>query len=140
LRLERGLRWSIYTIVTALFATGVAWWVLDEGPSMARLYLIAAHGLAAMAFLVALGAILVGHVREGWRRRLNRASGTLVLTIAGLLILTAFGLYYVGSDALRSLASTLHIFVGFAWPLMLATHIVFGRRARLRAETLLNGG
>ncbi len=95
MRLERGLRWSIYTIVAALFATGVAWWVLDEGPSTARLYLIAAHGLAAMAFLVALGAILVGHVREGWRRRLNRASGTLALTIAGLLILTAFGLYYV---------------------------------------------
>ncbi len=118
--------------MAALFATGVAWWLLEGGTGAARLYLIAAHGLAAMAFLLTLGAIFVLHVREGWRRRLNRISGTLVLTVAGVLILTAFSLYYLGSEALRSIASDLHIVVGLALPPMLVVHVIFGRRARLR--------
>ena len=96
------MRWPIYAIVAALFATGVIWWMLDEGPSVVRLYLIAAHGLAAMAFRVAVGATLMLHVREGWRRRLNRASGTIVLVVAGVLALSAFGLYYIGAEALRA--------------------------------------
>jgi drug/metabolite transporter (DMT)-like permease len=130
LRLEGGLRWSIYSIVAVLFATGVAWWLLDERAGPARHYLIATHGLAAMAFLVALGATFTLHVREGWRRRLNRVSGAVVLTIAGVLMLTAFGLYYFGSDALRSCTSDLHIIIGLALPLLLAVHIVLGRRGR----------
>lgn len=140
MRLERGLRWSIYAIVLALFATGVAWWALGEGHGAARLYLIAAHGLAAMAFLVALGAIIVLHVQAGWRRRLNRASGALTLAMVILLTLTAFLLYYVGSDAVRSLASGIHIFVGLGLPLMLVVHVTLGRRARLRAAAMRADG
>ena len=87
-----------------------------------------------MAFLVAFGAIIALHVREGWRRRLNRASGALVLGVTGLLILTAFGLYYVGSDALRGLTSDLHIVIGLVLPFLLAAHIVLGRRARLHSK------
>jgi cytochrome b subunit of formate dehydrogenase len=136
LRLESGLRWSIYAVVAALLATGVAWWLLDKGPSVVRLYLIAAHGLAAMVFLLALGATFTLHVREGWRRRLNRASGTVVLAIAGVLILSAFGLYYIGSEALRDWASDLHIAVGLALPVLLAVHVVLGRRARPSIDSL----
>ena len=136
MRLERGLRWSIYAIVVALFTTGLAWWLLDAGSSPARFYLVAAHGLAAMAFLMAFGAIFALHVRQGWRRRLNRTSGALVLAVTGLLILTAFGLYYIGSDALRGLTSDFHIIVGFALPLLLAAHVLLGRRTRVRAESL----
>jgi len=136
LRLDGGLRWSIYTNVFALLATGVAWWALDTGPSAVRHYLIAAHGLAAMAFLVALGATFTLHVREGWRRRLNRASGAVVLAIASVLTLSAFGLYYIGSEALRDVASDLHIVVGLALPLLLAVHVVLGRRSRPRIDSL----
>jgi hypothetical protein len=136
LRLESGLRWSIYALVAALFATGVAWWLLDERFGAARHDLIAAHGLAAMAFLVAVGATFTLHVREGWRRRLNRGSGAVVLAVASLMMLSAFGLYYIGSDALRGLTSDLHIIVGLALPLLLAVHVVLGRRARKDIESL----
>ena len=120
----------------ALFVTGVSWWALDSASSVVRLYLIAAHGLAAMVFLVTLGVILVLHVREGWRLQLNRVSGVFVLTVISLLILTAFALYYVGSDILRSVVSLLHIVVGFVLPPMLVIHIVFGRRSRVRSVSL----
>ena len=136
MRLEGGLRWSIYAIVAVLFITGDAWWLLDERSGGSRYYLIATHGLSAMGFLVALGATFTLHVREGWRRRLNRGSGAVVLTVAGVLILTAFGLYYFGSDALRSWTSGLHIIIGLALPLLLAVHVVLGRRARKRNGSL----
>ena len=139
MRLESGLRWSIYAIVVVLFTTGLAWWLLDAGSSPARFYLMAAHGLAAMAFLVAFGAIFALHVREGWRRRLNRASGALVLTVTGLLIPSALGLYYIGSDALRGLTSDLHIATGLVLPFLLAAHVVLGRRARLHSKDPRNG-
>ena len=120
--------------MAALFATGLAWWLFDGGSNGIRVYLIAAHGLAAMAFLIAAGAILGVHVREGWRRRLNRASGSLVLTVASLLIVTAFSLYYVGSETLRGWASALHIVIGLALPLLLGAHVILGRRARTRSS------
>jgi hypothetical protein len=133
LRLEPGLRWSISLTSAVLFATGVAWWVLDDGYGAIRLCLIAVHGFAAMLFLVALGSILVVHVREGWRRALNRISGSLMLATAVLLALSACGLYYLGSEVLRELTSGLHIVVGLFLPLILAGHVVLGRSARLRA-------
>jgi hypothetical protein len=138
LRLEPGLRWSIYVTSAVLFATGIAWWILGDGHGAIRLYLIAVHGFAAMLFLVALGAILVVHVREGWRRALNRISGSLMLATAVLLALSACGLYYLGSDTLRNLASDLHIALGLFVPLILVAHVVLGRRARLRAAALAN--
>lgn len=136
MRLEPGLRWSIYSSVATLFATGTAWWLLDSGPTVIRFYLIAAHGLAAMVFLVALGATLALHVREGWRRRVNQASGAVVLTIVCLLILSAFGLYYIGSEVLRDLVSDLHIVVGLVLPVLLAIHVALGLRARARIDAL----
>jgi hypothetical protein len=139
LRLERGLRWSIYATSAVLFATGVAWWMLGDGHRAIRLYLIAAHGFAGMLFLVALGAILVMHVREGWRRALNWISGSLMLATAVLLGLSACGLYYLGSDTLRNLVSDLHIALGLFVPLIFVAHVALGRRARLRAAALEYG-
>jgi hypothetical protein len=76
------------------------------------------------------------YAREGWRRALNRISGSLMLATAVLLALSACGLYYLGSDVLRELASGLHIVVGLFLPLILAAHVVLRRSARRHAATL----
>jgi len=106
LRIERWLRWLrwlVYAILMVLFTTGLAWWRLDAEPGVLRTYLIAAHGLGAMLFLMAMGAIIVLHVRESWRRKRNRSSGVLVVATLGVLVTTAFGLYYFGSDRPRDI-------------------------------------
>jgi hypothetical protein len=139
LQLEPALRWSVYATSAVLFATGVAWWMLGDGHGAILLYLIVAHGFAGMLFLVALGAVLVVHVREGWRRARNRISGSLMLATAVLLGLSACGLYYLGSDTLRNLVSDLHIALGLFVPLIFVAHVALGRRARLRAAALEYG-
>jgi hypothetical protein len=53
------------------------------------------------------------------------------VAIAGLttsLILTSFGLYYIGSDIFRGWASDLHIVLGLAFPAMLTAHVVAGKQ------------
>ncbi len=133
MRLEPWLRRLVYATLAALFASGLAWWALEEGAA-ARVWLIAAHGLAAMLFLLLLGAVAVLHVRESWRRKRNRLSGSVIATAMALLVLTAFGLYYLGSDLLREYASKVHLLVGVFVPALLAVHVVAGARSRCRRD------
>ena len=133
MRIEAWLRRLLYATLAVLFASGVAWWMFGEGDA-ARPYLIAAHGLAAMIALLALGATAVLHVRESWKRRRNRWSGLVVATALGVLVITAFGLYYIGSDRLRSYTSLVHLVVGVAMPLLILAHVVLGARSRPRLD------
>lgn len=131
MRLEPTLRWLVYTATAVLFATGVAWWLLDaEADRSVRFYLIAVHGFAAMVFLGILGAVIALHVAASWRKRRNRWSGTFVGVLAGLLAVTAYGLYYAGSDTLRGTISDIHLAAGILLALLLVTHIAIGRMTR----------
>jgi len=138
LRLEPLFRRGIYIVFAVLFVTGAAWLAADamkDGASGERWQAIAAnllmvHGGAAMAVLLLLGALVPLHVERGWRARRNRVTGATMVTFNAALILTAFGLYYFGSETLRPWASELHIGVGLALPVLLVVHIAVGRRSR----------
>ncbi len=90
--------------------------------------LLMLHGAGAMVMLVLFGGLMPFHVRVGWRRKRNRTTGTVMLAANGALIVTAFGLYYAGAEPVRDWASTVHTGVGLALPVLLALHIVRGRR------------
>lgn len=81
-----------------------------------------------MVTLMLLGAVIPVHVVGEWRRRINRMTGIAMLTINALFVVTAFGLYYIGSEVLRGWASDLHIGLGFTLPALLAAHVMRGRR------------
>ena len=51
-----------------------------------------------------------------------------------VLIMTAFGLYYLGAETLRPWASDVHIVAGFALPVLIAFHIWLGRRQTKNRE------
>jgi len=137
LRLDPRFRFSIYGAFAVLFVTGVGWLLADrmkdassgEGWQLTAAYLLMLHGGAAMAMLMMLGALVPLHVRRGWRRRRNRTTGILMVAGNGVLILTAFGLYYLGSDMLRPWTSGIHIGIGLAVPLLFVVHVLVGRRS-----------
>ena len=136
LQLDRRLRWSLYAAFALLFATGAAWLFADQlkdsadgefwQATIANVLMI--HGGAAMVTLLLLGAIFPIHIARAWRGRLNRVSGSIMVICNAVLILTAFGLYYLGAETLRPWASDVHIVVGFALPVLIALHIWLGRR------------
>jgi hypothetical protein len=138
LRLNRSFLGAIYALFTTLFASGAVWLVADalrdgdggEAWQTVAANLLMIHGGASMVALVLLGALYPLHMRLGWRANRNRVSGSLMVTINGLLILTAFGLYYFGSDVLRAWTGYVHIAVGLALPALAGLHILLGRHNR----------
>jgi hypothetical protein len=137
LRLDPWFRAALYAAFAVLLVSGAAWLWADamkdgpngEGWQTAGAYLLMTHGGTAMAALMLLGALVPLHMRRGWRARRNRITGTAMATFNAVLIATAFGLYYFGSELLRPWTSWLHIAVGLALPILFVIHVVTGRRS-----------
>lgn len=85
-----------------------------------------------MLALVVVGTLIPLHIKRGWRARLNRPNGILLIGFVLSLTLSGYALYYSGSDMLRNNASTIHTALGFLFPAVLLWHIVSGRRSRHR--------
>lgn len=132
---------AIYAAFAVLFLTGAGWLVADWQKDISSdeiwqqsiAYLLMVHGGAAMVTLLLLGALIPLHVMRAWRSRKNRVSGSAMATFNAILIVTAFGLYYLGSETLRPWMSWIHIAAGFSVALGLPVHIYLGRRTSARA-------
>ena len=138
MRLEPGFRRALYAAFAVLTVTGAVWLLadwrkdpLDPDPwqSIAAEMLML-HGGTAMATLMLLGALVPLHIRRAWRSGRNRLTGPVMIGVNAVLIASAFGLYYAGSETLRPWISDLHIVVGFALPAGLLVHVWLGRRTR----------
>lgn len=144
----RRLPRTFYAVCAVLFVSGAAWiWAggvlaggLNPAAVSARVadllaLLLEVHGGAAMLFLILLGAFATQHVQVLWRGGRNRPSGAVMLTLNAVLIMTAYGLYYSGSDVVRNWVSDLHIVAGLALPIVIAHHVWSGRRRRRRTAS-----
>ena len=89
LQLDRRLRWSLYAAFALLFATGAAWLLADQlkdsadgefwQATIANVLMV--HGGVAMLTLLLLGALFPIHIARAWRGRLNRVSGSIMVTL-----------------------------------------------------------
>lgn len=135
MRLKPAFRFALYAAFAILLITGAAWIAADRWKESSDLWqeiaanLLMLHGGAAMAALMLLGALAPLHMQRGWRAARNRIAGASMVTFNAALIVTAFGLYYAGSETLRPWMSDVHIGVGFALPIMFLIHVVLGKRS-----------
>ncbi len=135
-RLEPPFRFAIYSAFAVLFASGAAWLVADQMKESANgeiwlqaaAYLLMAHGGATMLTLMLLGALFPLHIGRAWRAKKNRGTGIVMLAFNAVLTATAFGLYYLGSEAVRPWVSDIHIAFGLVIPLLFLAHVKAGRR------------
>lgn len=125
-------------VMALLFITGV-WWAIASGELASpfgllagadaqrnferETILISLHGVGAMVYLLALGALFPNHIRSGWISNRKRGSGSVMLAVNLVLIITAAFLYYGAPDGSRPLAAVVHLWVGLALPVMLLLHI-----------------
>lgn len=137
IQLNRAHRYCLYIVLALLFLSAVAWtyWnylVAHSGDfeASAKTWAMKIHGAAAMAILVLIGTLLTGHVKLAWRARRNRGNGALLLGVFGLLTITGYGLYYAGGEELRAWTSWIHLIVGLSVPLLIALHLVLGKKTR----------
>jgi hypothetical protein len=138
MRLKSAFRLALYGVFAILFVSGTFWLLADQMKNggadadsemwqQTASYLLSLHGGAAMLTLMLLGALFPMHVQRAWRAKTNRATGIASMAIYGLLIATAFGLYYLGSEAVRPWISYVHIAFGLAVPAVVAAHVMVGR-------------
>jgi hypothetical protein len=136
LRLKPSFRYAIYAAFAVLFLTGAGWFIADwqkdissdEIWQQVAANMLMVHGGAAMLALLMIGALIPLHLLRSWRAKKNRVTGSVMATFNAVLIVTAFGLYYLGSEAVRPWMSWIHIGAGLLLALMFPLHIVLGRR------------
>ncbi|AXI03754.1 hypothetical protein [Aquirhabdus parva] len=90
------------------------------------------HGAAAMGFLIVFGSLFPGHIARAWRLRKNRASGLSMLILLGVLILSGYGLYYMGDEQTRPWISLIHWIIGLGAASALPLHIWLGKRHHVK--------
>ncbi len=93
--------------------------------------LLEIHGAAAMAFLMIFGILLNQHVPEGWKQGQKRPSGVSLITFCGILILTGWGLYYLGNEHLRHWTSVFHSVFGLLLPGLIFLHVWMTNRSKM---------
>ena len=137
-RLDPPFRFAVYAAFGVLFMSGAAWFVADRIKESSEneiwqeraATLLMIHGGTAMVTLMLLGALVPVHVGRAWRARKNRATGMIMAVCNAVLIVTAFGLYYLASEALRPWASDIHLAFGLAFPVLMLVHVQVGRKQR----------
>ena len=102
----------------------------DASLALSAGLLMKLHGAAALVITLAIGALLPVHIRSGWARRKNTASGLALLVLNSLLLLTAWGLYYLGDENWRQWTSDIHLIAGLVLAGVLIRHLVFARSLR----------
>ncbi len=142
IRLSRSHERWVYGIGAILLLTGIGWLVchywlavpnaFGESQHPLEPLWLKLHGAAAMAFLIVLGSLLPIHVSRAWRLRKNRSSGAGMLSLFALIILSGYGLYYLGDEQTRPWISLVHWLVGLAAAALLPLHVWLGQRGRVR--------
>ncbi len=149
MRLGRTHERCVYFIGLLTFLSGAGWLAdhyllagvgeFGDAHAAGEPLWLAIHGAAAMAALTVFGSLLPGHIARAWKARRNLGSGLVMLALFSLLIVTGYGLYYVGNEDTRPWISLAHWSTGIAIAGSLVMHIYLGKR-RIRGSKSVPAG
>jgi hypothetical protein len=141
--MPRRQRLAVYVVCTLLWATGIAWLLLDQffarqeqfghTPHPLESPLLLAHGILAIGSAYLLGWVSARHVLLWWTTGLRRVSGALFATLLALLAVTGFVLFFVSSDLGQRCTQLSHEALGVVIVLFALQHWLFGRRGQTAA-------
>ncbi|MCB1627214.1 MAG: hypothetical protein KDI51_15360 [Xanthomonadales bacterium] len=138
LHLKHGLRRALYTVLALAWSSGISFYLLSRfvtiegefGPQKHpwQYPVLQLHGACAFLLLMSAGALLLNHIPVAWRTARSRVSGLLLTSLVATMVLSAWCLYYVGDDEVRGWLANGHAACGVTLPLLLAWHVIVGRR------------
>ena len=134
--LPRWQRATLYLSGVILLATGILWLAIHysvgagagELPHPLEPWTMRLHGLAAFVGLFMFGALAGAHIPHGWRMSgrhrwaQQRGSGLALCSVAALLALTGYLLYYFAPETLRPTLGWVHSAVGVVMGVLLLAH------------------
>jgi hypothetical protein len=101
-------------------------WRLSES---SRVLCAALHAAGGFALMLLTGALWSMHMRSGWRRGKQRASGLILSTVLLMLAASAVVIYYAGDERVGVAAALFHLAAGFILVCPFGWHWRRGRRA-----------
>jgi small-conductance mechanosensitive channel len=130
---------ALIIVMNMVIASGLALWpllltfqwdmTLPWTPSgLTRSLVTAIHVLTGTALLFFIGAVWLVHARAGWLRQERRISGTGILILMGLLLLSAPLILYVSFEPSLPWITTSHAVAGLLLPVFLLGHLINRRR------------
>ena len=141
--------WARILFSTSFFlslATGLLWFSLDRwggsegefGPEKHPwlTFVPKIHGAGAFIALISIGMILSSHLPVGWRAGSSRKSGLFILLCLASIVVSAWGLYCAGSDALRTNLVWLHLAADCLLPFSIAIDLRSRMRGKAAARSL----
>ncbi len=145
-RMSSKLRFAILATYGALWMTGCHWLALhyffgtssDFGPVQNPWApaVLRVHGWIAVISVYLLGWLTASHIMERWPNTIRRASGIAIASLAFVLVVTGYALYYT-TDRLHDAAGFVHEVLGVAAIAFALAHwrrYRVARRSRLLAE------
>lgn len=117
-------------LVPSMLSTRLEWDGVWKISSDARVWITAAHVLAAFIWLAATGALWPIHMRHWWRKHKNRILGGLLVSLTGILTLSAIFILYSGIPELSLGMSVLHTVLGLAFFVPYFLHIRRAHRGK----------
>lgn len=131
-RLPRWLHRLLLISGSLLLLSGLGWELLHDTlgagsevfalPHPGEAWLMRLHGLALLAFILALGGLGPVHVPRGWRERRKRRTGPVLIGLALLLIASGYALSYLVGDETRRAVGLTHTAFGVTMALLLLWH------------------
>jgi cation transport ATPase len=142
IRLSRSHQRWVYGIGGLLLLSGIGWLVchfflavqteFGASPHPLEPWWLKLHGAAAMGFLIVIGSLLPNHIARAWRLRKNRSSGLAMLSLLAIIILSGYGLYYLGDEQTRPWISLIHWIIGLLVATVLPLHVWLGLKGKVR--------
>ncbi|MBV1776946.1 hypothetical protein KSF73_14605 [Burkholderiaceae bacterium DAT-1] len=136
LRLGNARRRLIYLLLSVLFITGAVWLALkfgrspDDLPGSWPARVMQIHGAATMGLLFLSGTMLFQHMLTAWALKKNRKTGVILASVLLLLVISGWGLYYLGDENWRQGDEWMHWGAGALVCPLLWLHIATGRQRR----------
>ena len=122
--MSRGERLTVYTVVGALWLSGLLWLCLDQffsepgpfgsTPNFLQPPLLLIHGILALFGLYLFGYVSARHVVRWWPERVRRLSGGTFAAILIGLTLSGFVLFFVSDDQSQHVAVLIHDVLGLS--------------------------
>ena len=136
----KGFYELLLSTLAVLFVTGLLliptvldlrleWDVTWRLPNDQRLIIAAIHVAVSFLTLAFGGALWTFHMRRGWTAGRNKITGTMLVTVIVLLLLSGVGIYYLGGEFSSIAASLTHTVLGVAVAFCFAVHFVRGRKS-----------
>jgi hypothetical protein len=131
IRLGAVRRLTVYAVALGVWTTGCLWLLFHyfmrqptefgfEVHPLEPVWL-KLHGAFAFAALWMVGLLSANHMVNGWAAKRRRWSGVLLLAFVTIMIITAYLLYYAGTEETRKYASVIHwslgisVLIAFVW-------------------------